>query len=170
MTYIVCVTINLMRKWQKCWLGSILQINYLTVCGSWCWTTITCARSPMSWANSSSWPLLASRYVYPIFIYILHYIIQSRAIPLGPMCCSCSLKWMERESFWTSCLTTWQCLPATHSPGKNLNILKYFWYVIFMFRPWIQLQPLDRANPTALFTVMCYNVLCDRWLHSIHTF
>ena len=33
-----------------------------------------------------------------------------------------------------------------------------------MSRPWIQLQPLDRANPTALFTVMCYNVLCDRWL------
>jgi len=30
-------------------------------------------------------------------------------------------------------------------------------------RPWIQLQPLDRANPTALFTVMCYNVLCDRY-------
>ena len=29
-------------------------------------------------------------------------------------------------------------------------------------RPWIQLSPLDRANPTALFTVMCYNVLCDR--------
>ena len=30
-------------------------------------------------------------------------------------------------------------------------------------RPWIQLSPLDRANPTALFTVMCYNVLCDRY-------
>jgi len=30
-------------------------------------------------------------------------------------------------------------------------------------RPWIQLQPLDRSNPTALFTVMCYNVLCDRY-------
>lgn len=30
-------------------------------------------------------------------------------------------------------------------------------------RPWIQLSPLDRSNPTALFTVMCYNVLCDRY-------
>ena len=30
-------------------------------------------------------------------------------------------------------------------------------------RPWIQLAPLDRSNPTALFTVMCYNVLCDRY-------
>jgi CCR4-NOT transcription complex subunit 6 len=29
-------------------------------------------------------------------------------------------------------------------------------------RPWIPLQPLDRTSPTALFTVMCYNVLCDR--------
>jgi CCR4-NOT transcription complex subunit 6 len=30
-------------------------------------------------------------------------------------------------------------------------------------RPWIQLAPLDRTAPTALFTVMCYNVLCDRY-------
>jgi len=30
-------------------------------------------------------------------------------------------------------------------------------------RPWIQLAPLDRSCPTALFTVMCYNVLCDRY-------
>jgi len=30
-------------------------------------------------------------------------------------------------------------------------------------RPWIQLAPLDRSTPTALFTVMCYNVLCDRY-------
>jgi len=30
-------------------------------------------------------------------------------------------------------------------------------------RPWIQLSPLDRFTPTALFTVMCYNVLCDRY-------
>ena len=89
----------------------------------------------MSWANSSSWPLLASRYVYPIFefldvLYILDYIIQFRAIPLGLMCCSCSLKWMERESFWTSCLTTWQCLPATRSPGKYWRYFyRHYWYV-----------------------------------------
>jgi hypothetical protein len=30
-------------------------------------------------------------------------------------------------------------------------------------RPWLQLAPLDRTAPTALFTVMCYNVLCDRY-------
>ena len=30
-------------------------------------------------------------------------------------------------------------------------------------RPWIQLAPLDRSAPTALFTVMSYNVLCDRY-------
>jgi len=30
-------------------------------------------------------------------------------------------------------------------------------------RPWIQVSPLDRSCPTALFTVMCYNVLCDRY-------
>ena len=29
-------------------------------------------------------------------------------------------------------------------------------------RPWVGLAPLDSRNPTALFTVMCYNVLCDR--------
>lgn len=30
-------------------------------------------------------------------------------------------------------------------------------------RPWIPLAPLDRSAPTAMFTVMCYNVLCDRY-------
>jgi len=30
-------------------------------------------------------------------------------------------------------------------------------------RPWMQLAPLDRNSATALFTVMCYNVLCDRY-------
>ena len=30
-------------------------------------------------------------------------------------------------------------------------------------RPWTQVDQLDRNRPLALFTVMCYNVLCDRY-------
>lgn len=30
-------------------------------------------------------------------------------------------------------------------------------------RPWVPLAHLDRSRPCALFTVMCYNVLCDRY-------
>nr|XP_057927599.1 CCR4-NOT transcription complex subunit 6-like [Doryrhamphus excisus]XP_057927601.1 CCR4-NOT transcription complex subunit 6-like [Doryrhamphus excisus] len=30
-------------------------------------------------------------------------------------------------------------------------------------RPWISLQERDQALPTAAFTVMCYNVLCDKY-------
>ncbi len=30
-------------------------------------------------------------------------------------------------------------------------------------RLWVQDCPLERNRPTALFTVMCYNVLCDRY-------
>lgn len=30
-------------------------------------------------------------------------------------------------------------------------------------RPWINVEELDRSRPVALFTVMCYNVLCDRY-------
>jgi len=30
-------------------------------------------------------------------------------------------------------------------------------------RPWITVANLDRSRPSAVFTVMCYNVLCDRY-------
>lgn len=41
------------------------------------------------------------------------------------------------------------CLPVTASPPPP--------------RPWVQLTNMDRSRPVALFTVMCYNVLCDRY-------
>ena len=43
------------------------------------------------------------------------------------------------------------------------NMKAWFESSLFLPRPWMQLAPLDRNFPTALFTVMCYNVLCDRY-------
>ena len=54
------------------------------------------------------------------------FIILFRATRLGLMCCSCSQKWMERESSWTLCSTTLLCPPATHSPGKYSDQISSF--------------------------------------------
>ena len=118
----------------------------------------------MNWANSSSLPLLDSRCSFnTCFSRPIELLIQHRATLWDLMCCSCSPRWMEPENFWTSCSTTLRCPPVIHSPGKDSDFHQRVlcWYKFC--RPWIQLQPLDRANPTALFTVMCYNVLCDRY-------
>ena len=159
----------------------LIQFNNLTVCANWCWTTTTCERSPMSWVNSSSWLPLASRYFCPI-ITLIQYLIQGN--PLG----SDVLQLFSEVNgtrklldFMLDNLAVSTSHPQSRQKFKQIVFkfedisTSHFKIILFvvkcpLFRPWIQLQPLDRANPTALFTVMCYNVLCDRWHHYFQFF